>query len=58
MEMRFVQKIYTGSSRGVVSKGWYVDEYRDKYLVKGNTENGFEPYSEVVSPIVLDILGI
>ena len=44
--------------RGVISKGWYIDEKGGTVLVKGNTENSYQPFSEVISSKILSILEI
>ncbi len=47
------------NTAGVISKAWYLDKYtNDIILVKGNTEDGYEPYSEVIVSRILNILNI
>lgn len=57
-ELKLVKKIDTKTSRGMLSKGEYQDEYGSKYLIKGNSDYGWEPQSEVLVSIILRILDI
>lgn len=58
INMRLLHKYSTKTTRGVLSKAWYVDEKNVRYLVKGNTENTLEPYSEVIASRIAHILDI
>lgn len=49
----------TKTSTGVISKGIYVDNGKQQYLVKGNSEEGcLEPYSEVLASRIISKLGV
>lgn len=51
-----IEKIETRTTNGILSKGWYAID-GVSYLVKGNTEGHYEPYSEVLASRLLRGLG-
>ena len=57
-EYKLESKILSKTSSGVLSKGWYIDQYGNTVMVKGNTKHSYEPYAEVITSIVMDILDI
>ena len=62
MRLKLINKFATKTSRGMLSKGWYVDENGVEYLVKGNSCEegviGYEPYSEVIAYRIGKLLGL
>lgn len=55
--MRLINKIETKTSGGILSKAWY-EHNGVKYLIKGNSKNHLEPYSEVIASRIGMMLGI
>lgn len=62
MVLYLLEKFDTVSSRGMLSKAWYMDDNGNKMLVKGNSISngvaGYEPFSEVLAYRVARLLGL
>lgn len=57
MSYRLLGKHSTRTTHGMLSKGWY-DFNGRIVLVKGNTKEGYEPYSEVMACTLFKLLGL
>lgn len=62
MGYKLLEKQITATSRGMLSKAWYVDDCGRKYLAKGNSidgvRQGYEPFSEVIAYRVAKLLNL
>lgn len=55
--MKLIYKHATKTSAGIISKGWY-EHNGERFLIKGNTKNHLEPYSEVMASRIAILLGL
>lgn len=58
-KLRLKDKWATQSATGCISKGIYIDENKDEWLIKGNLSTGsLEPYSEVIASVFIKNLKV